>query len=64
MRESGLEWVLVRPPRFVNGRGRQAHILRSGDKGGSGTFPGKTAGILIDSAEHPEYVPQAGVVGS
>jgi NAD(P)H-binding len=31
--ESGLDWVLVRPPRFVNGQGRPPRGLRAGARG-------------------------------
>jgi uncharacterized protein YbjT (DUF2867 family) len=65
VRESGLEWVLVRPPRFVNQPSGQPRILRPGDKGRVGhVCRHDFARVLIDAAERPDYVHQAIVVGS
>jgi|HubBroStandDraft_4_1064222.scaffolds.fasta_scaffold05246_5 uncharacterized protein YbjT (DUF2867 family) len=33
VRDSGLEWVLIRPPRFTSQRRGQLRVLRPGDKG-------------------------------
>jgi uncharacterized protein YbjT (DUF2867 family) len=65
VRESGLEWVLVRPPRFVSQRRRQLRVLRPGDNGRVGHVARQDlAGILLDAAERPDYVHQAIVAGS
>jgi uncharacterized protein YbjT (DUF2867 family) len=65
VRESGLDWVIVRPPRFVNRRGGQARVLRAGDKGRVGHVSRPAlARVLIDAAERPDYVHQAIVVSS
>jgi uncharacterized protein YbjT (DUF2867 family) len=65
VRDSGLEWVLVRPPRFVNESRGQPRVLRSGDKGRVGHVSRQgLARVLIDAAERPDYVHQAIVVGS
>ncbi len=65
VRESGLEWVLVRPPRFVGGPGRPPRIIRAGDRGRVGHVPRQQlARILLDAAERPDYVRQAITVGS
>jgi uncharacterized protein YbjT (DUF2867 family) len=65
VRESGLEWVLVRPPRFVNGPGRPPRVIRAGDHGRAGHISRKQlARVLIDAAERPDYVRQAIAVGS
>lgn len=65
VRDSGLEWVLVRPPRFVNRSRGQPRVLRSGDKGRVGHVSRQgLARVLIDAAERPNYVHQAIAVGS
>ena len=65
VRDSGLEWVLVRPPRFVNRSGGQPRVLRSGDKGRVGHVSRQgLARVLIDAAERPDYLHQAIIVGS
>ncbi len=65
VRDSGLEWVLVRPPRFVNESRGQPRVLRSGDKGRVGHVSRQgLARVLIAAAERPDYVHQAIVVGS
>lgn len=65
VRESDLEWVLVRPPRFVNGQGARPRVLRTGGKGRVGHVSRhQLARILIDAAERPDYIRQAIVVGS
>ncbi len=65
VRESGLEWVLVRPPRFASGAGRPPRIMRDGDKGRVGHISRQQlARVLADAAERPEYVGQAIAVGS
>jgi putative NADH-flavin reductase len=64
VRHSDLDWVLVRPPRFVN-RGGPPRVIRPGDRGRVGhvSRPG-LARVLIDAAERPDYVHQAIIVGS
>jgi uncharacterized protein YbjT (DUF2867 family) len=65
VRDSGLEWVLVRPLRFVNRSRGQPRVLRSGDKGRVGHVSRQgLARVLIDAAERPNYVHQAIAVGS
>jgi uncharacterized protein YbjT (DUF2867 family) len=64
VRQTDLDWVLVRPPRFVN-RGGPPRILRPGDKGRVGHVSRSgLARVLIDAAERPYYVHQAIIVGS
>ena len=64
VQESGLDWVLVRPPRFTGGQGRPPRVLRAGDKGRVGHVARQQlARVLIDAAERPDYVRQAIVVG-
>jgi putative NADH-flavin reductase len=66
VRESALQWVIVRPPRFVNGdRHAQPRVIRSGEKEQVGRVGRQQlAGVLIDACERPDYVDQAIVVGS
>jgi uncharacterized protein YbjT (DUF2867 family) len=65
VRDSGLEWVLVRPPCFVNSSRGQPRVLRPGDNGRVGHVSRQgLARVLIDAAERPHYVHQAIVVGS
>jgi uncharacterized protein YbjT (DUF2867 family) len=65
VRESGLDWVLVRPPRFVNGQGKRLRVLRTGARGRVGHVSRQQlARVLFDAAERPDYVGQAIVVGS
>lgn len=64
VRESGLEWVLVRPPRFTGGQGRPPRVIRAGEKGRVGHVSRQQlARILVDAAERPDYVGQAIAVG-
>ncbi len=64
VQDSGLDWVLIRPPRFTGGQGRPSRILRAGDKGRAGHVSRQQlARVLIDAAERPDYVRQAIVVG-
>ena len=65
VRDSGLEWVLVRPPRFVNQRHGQLRVLRPGDTGRVGHIARPDlAAVLLDAAERPDYLRQAIAVGS
>jgi uncharacterized protein YbjT (DUF2867 family) len=64
VRDSGLEWVLVRPPRLTGGPGRAPRVLRDGDKGRAGHISRQQlARILVDAAEKADYVRQAIAVG-
>jgi uncharacterized protein YbjT (DUF2867 family) len=65
VRDSGLDWVLIRPPRFVNRSRGQPRVLRPGDHGHVGHVSRQgLARVLIDAAEQPDYVHQAIAVGS
>ena len=65
VRDSGLEWVIVRPPRFTSQQRGHPRVLRSGDKGRVGHVSRQgLARVLIDAAELPDYIRQAIVVGS
>jgi putative NADH-flavin reductase len=65
VRDSGLECVLIRPPRFTSQRRGQLRVLRPGDKGRVGHVSRHDlARVLIDAAERPDYLHQAIVVGS
>lgn len=65
VRDSGLEWVLVRPPRFVNRARAQLRVIRSGENGRVGHVSRRDlASVVIDAAERADYVHQAIVVGS
>ncbi len=65
VRDSSLEWVLVRPPRFISRRRGQLRVLRPGDHGRVGHVARQDlAGVLLDAAERPDYLRQAIVVGS
>ena len=57
MRDSGLEWVLIRPPRFTSQRRGQLRVLRPGDKGRvGGVSRHDLVRMLIDAAERPDYL--------
>lgn len=66
VRESGLEWVLVRPPRFVGEKpGAKPRVIRAGESGRVGSVRRKDlARVVVDAAEQDEYVGQAIAVGS
>ena len=65
VRDRGLEWVLVRPPRFVNRARAQPRVIRSGENGRVGHVSRRhLAGVVIDAAERADCVHQAIVVGS
>jgi uncharacterized protein YbjT (DUF2867 family) len=65
VRDSGLRWVLVRPPRFVSRRRGQLRVLREGDRGRIGHVARHDlAAVLLDAAERPDYLRQAIAVGS
>jgi hypothetical protein len=57
VRDSGLEWVLIRPPRFTSQLRGQLRVLRPGDKGRVGHVSRHDlARVLIDAAERPDYL--------
>jgi putative NADH-flavin reductase len=61
---SGLDWVLIRPPRFTGGQGRPPRVLRPGERGRVGRVSRqRLAGVLVDAAERPDYIRQAIAVG-
>lgn len=66
VRESGLEWVLVRPPRFVNGKvNATPRVFRAGESGRVGSVRRRDlARVVVDGADRDEYVRQAIAVGS
>jgi hypothetical protein len=65
VRDSGLEWAIVRPPRFTSQPGGQPLVLRSGDTRRAGhVSPHDLACILIEATERSDYIRQAIVVGS
>lgn len=65
VRDSELEWILVRPPRFVSQRRGQFRVLRSGDTGRVGHVARHDlAAVMLDAAERPDYLRQAIAVGS
>lgn len=65
LRDSGLEWVLVRASRFVNRARAQPRVIRSGENGRVGHVSRRhLAGVVIDAAERADCVHQAIVVGS
>ncbi len=58
VRDSGLQWVLVRPPRFVSRRRGQLRVLREGDCGRIGHVARQDlAAVLLDAAERPRLPP-------
>jgi uncharacterized protein YbjT (DUF2867 family) len=65
VRESGLDWVLVRPPTIVGGRqGAGVRVLREGERGRVGRVARPAlAGLLVDAAETHAYSCQAIVAG-
>jgi uncharacterized protein YbjT (DUF2867 family) len=65
VRDSGLDWVLVRPPTFlgVHMRGR-ARVLREGERGRVGfVVRSRLADLLVHVAQCDDYVRQAIVAG-
>jgi uncharacterized protein YbjT (DUF2867 family) len=66
VRESGLDWVLVRPPRFgEKKRNARPRVIRAGDPDRVGSVRREDlARVVVDAAERDEYVGQAIVVGS
>jgi uncharacterized protein YbjT (DUF2867 family) len=66
VRASGLEWVLVRPPRFVAGKPRGSiRVIREGQRGRLGhVVRADLARFLVDCAAKSKYVREALAVGS
>lgn len=66
VRGSGLEWVLVRPGRFVKGKPRgELRVLREGEPGRVGrVVRGDLARFLLECVTSDAYVGQAVAVGS
>lgn len=65
VRESGLDWVLVRPPTIVGfgSRGR-VRVVPEGERGRMGLVArGDLADLLVDAAEKDTYVGQAIAAG-
>jgi uncharacterized protein YbjT (DUF2867 family) len=64
VRGSGLDWVIVRPPRFTGGT-KRPRVIRAGESGRVGQVSRHgLAETLLDAAERDDYVGQAVVVGS
>lgn len=66
VRASGLDWTLVRPPRFTGGRGRgSVRVIAQGQPGRVGhVVRADLARFLVDCASKDLYVGQAVAVGS
>lgn len=66
VRDSGLEWVLVRPGRFVKGKPRgELRVMREGEQGRVGrVVRGDLARFLLECVTSDVYVGQALAVGS
>lgn len=66
VRESALEWVLVRPPRFVDRKANaRPRVVRAGDRDRVGSVRRQDlARVVVHAAESDEYVGQAIAVGS
>jgi uncharacterized protein YbjT (DUF2867 family) len=66
VRDSALDWTLVRPPRFVGGRARGGlRVLAEGESGRLGhVVRADLASFLVDCATGSRYVGQAVAVGS
>ncbi len=65
VRDSSLQWVLVRPPTFIGfgSRGR-ARVIREGERGRVGlVVRSELADLLVQSAETDDYLRQAIAVG-
>jgi uncharacterized protein YbjT (DUF2867 family) len=66
VRASGLDWTLVRPPRFTGGRGRGGvRVIAQGQPGRIGhVVRADLARFLLDCASKDQYTGQAIAVGS
>jgi uncharacterized protein YbjT (DUF2867 family) len=58
VRESGLDWVLVRPPRSVDEkRNARVRVIREGQPGRVGSVRRQDlARLVVEAAESDEYV--------
>ena len=63
---SGLDWTLVRPPRFARGKPRgDVRVIREGERGRLGpVVPTALARFLVDCATERRYMRQAVAAGS
>jgi uncharacterized protein YbjT (DUF2867 family) len=66
VRASGLDWTLVRPPRFTGGQGRgTVRVIPQGQPGRAGhVVRADLARFLLDCASKNLYMGQAIAVGS
>jgi uncharacterized protein YbjT (DUF2867 family) len=66
VRASGLDWTLVRPPRFTGGQGRgTVRVIPQGQRGRAGhVVRADLARFLLDCASKNLYMGQAIAVGS
>lgn len=66
VRESGLDWTIVRPPRFTDGKPRgELRVISEGAGGRLGrVVRADLAKFLVDTATRGDYVGQAVEVGS
>lgn len=66
VRASDLEWVLVRPPRFVDSkRGGSVRVIREGERGRLGHIVrSDLARFLVDCASTDTYIREAVMAGS
>jgi uncharacterized protein YbjT (DUF2867 family) len=66
VRASGLDWTLVRPPRFAGGRARGTlRVITEGQRGRAGHVARRDlARFLVDCASKDLYVGEAVAVGS
>lgn len=65
VRDSGLDWTLVRPPTFTSAPSRgRARVIREGERGRAGlVIRSELADLLVEAAESNDYLRQAIVVG-
>ena len=65
VRNSALDWVIVRPPTIIGGRqGARVRVIREGEGGRVGLVARPAlAGLLVDAAETQDYSRQAIVAG-
>jgi uncharacterized protein YbjT (DUF2867 family) len=66
VRESGLDWTIVRPPRFVGGKARGgARVISEGGRGRLGhVVRADLADFLVECATGGKYAGEAVAVGS
>lgn len=64
VKASGLEWVIVRPPRLTNGPARKQYVKRTGLEKVPGTMSrADVADFMVEAATTPTWVNQAVHVG-